>query len=160
MTTALYPGSFDPITFGHIDLITRALKLFDSIVVAVGENPAKLPLFTVKERVDMIRRVTKGESGVEVDHYQGLTVHYARDRQIHTVIRSLRTTGEFETELGWASANRRLLPELEAVYFLPNPEYAHLSSTVVREIAQFGGDLAPFVPPSVESALRQKFSSI
>ena len=156
MTTALYPGSFDPVTFGHVDLITRGLKIFDWIVVAVGENPAKRPVFTAEERVDLIRGAV-GIPEIEVVHYEGLTVHYARDRQIHTIMRCLRTTGEFETELGWASASRRLLPELEAVYFLPSPEFAHLSSTVVREIAQFGGDLSPFVPPHVESALKRKF---
>lgn len=156
MTTALYPGSFDPVTFGHVDLITRGLKIFDRIVVAVGENPAKRPVFTAEERVDLIRRAV-GIPKIEVVHYEGLTVHYARDRQIHTIMRCLRTTGEFETELGWASASRRLLPELEAVYFLPSPEFAHLSSTIVREIAQFGGDLSPFVPPHVESALKRKF---
>ncbi len=158
MITALYPGSFDPVTYGHVDLITRALTIFDRIVVAVGENPAKRPLFKAAERVDLIRLATR-EDCIEVDHYTGLTVHYARERQIHTIIRCLRTTGEYETELGWASANRRLLPELEAVYFLPSPEYAHLSSTVVREIAQFGGDLSPFVPSHVESALKAKFPS-
>ena len=157
MTTALYPGSFDPVTFGHVDLMTRGLKIFDWIVVAVGENPAKHPVFTAEERVDLIRRAV-GIPEIEVVHYEGLTVHYARDRQIHTIMRCLRTTGEFETELGWASASRRLLPELEAVYFLPSPEFAHLSSTVVREIAQFGGDLSPFVPPHVESALKRKFT--
>ena len=158
MTTAMYPGSFDPVTFGHIDLITRGLKIFDRIVVAVGENPSKRPVFSAEERVDLIRLEVKCPE-VEVVHYEGLTVHYARDRKIHTVIRCLRTTGEFETELGWASASRRLLPELEAVYFLPSPEFAHLSSTVVREIAQFGGDLSPFVPPRVESALKKKFKA-
>ena len=160
MTQALYPGSFDPITFGHLDLMTRALQIFDQIVVAIGENPAKHPLFTTGERIDMIRLATGHLKGIEIDHYEGLTVHYAERRGIHTVIRSLRTTGEFETELGWASANRRLLPELEAVYFLPSPEFAHLSSTVVREVAQFGGALSPFVPPNVEAALLAKFSQI
>lgn len=156
MTTALYPGSFDPVTFGHIDLIRRALEIFDHVVVAVGENPSKSPVFTAAERVALIRQAVQ-KPEVEVVDYQGLTVHFARDRGIHTVIRCLRTAGEYETELGWASASRRLLPELEAVYFLPSPEFAHLSSTVVREIAQFGGDLSPFVPPHVQSALEEKF---
>lgn len=156
---ALYPGSFDPVTLGHIDLVARALKLFDHIVVAVGENPSKRPLFSAEERVDLIRQSTVHLSGVEVDRYEGLTVHYAASRGIQTVIRSLRTTGEFEAEMGWASANRNLLTDLEALYLLPSPHYAHLSSTLVREIAQFGGDLSPFVPPNVKAALQSKFNT-
>ena len=158
MSVALYPGTFDPVTNGHLDLLRRALEIFDRIVVAIGTNPQKRPLFSAEERMEMIRESTEDLGNVEVDLYDGLLVHYAKRREILTVIRSLRTTGEFETELAFASANRLLLPNLESIYLLPSPEYAHLSSTVVREISQFGGDLSSFVPRHVEDRLQKKFT--
>jgi len=168
MTTALYPGTFDPFTFGHLDLVSRGLKIFDRIIVAVGVNPQKKPLFSAEERVQMIREAVaelpaaEGDGArnpaecVEVDHYTDLTVHYAMERGVYTVIRSLRTTGEYETELASAFANRALLPRLESIYLMPSPEYALLSSSVVREIAQFGGDVEAFVPSCVAGRLREK----
>lgn len=157
MNSAIHPGTFDPITFGHLDLIERALKIFDHLIVAVGQNPQKSPIFTVEERVDMIREVTREHPGVEVTHYNGLTVQFAKERQVFTVVRSLRTVSEYEIELALAMANRQQNPNLEHVYLMPSIEYTYLSSTIVREVAQFGGDLSPFVPPIIADRLRAKF---
>lgn len=158
MKTALYPGTFDPITFGHLDLIERAVRIFDRLVVAVGHNPQKQPLFSVAERMDMIREVTAAIPQVEVASFADLTVHYARSRGIYTIIRSLRTSTEYEWELATAVANRQLEPKFESVYLMPSVEYSYLSSTIVREIAQFGGDLTPFVPPPIARKLQSRFS--
>jgi pantetheine-phosphate adenylyltransferase len=160
MSTALYPGTFDPFTLGHLDLVARSLKIFDRIIVAVGVNPHKRPLFTAEERVAMIQVATAGLQGVEVDHYSGLTVHYAEMRGIYTIIRSLRTTGEYEVELASVHANRLLDPRVEHVYLMPSPEFVYLSSTVVREIAQFGGDPSPFLPEGVADALIRKLQGM
>ncbi len=158
MNTALYPGTFDPMTYGHMDLATRALKIFDRIVVAIGVNPKKNPVFSVEERAEMIREALD-DSRIEIDFYEGLTVHYAARRGIHTVVRSLRTLDEFESEVAMTTANRLLLPEFESVYLTPSPQYAHISSSLVRVIAEFGGDLSPFVPPHIESRLKDAFST-
>ena len=138
MNTALYPGTFDPVTYGHIDLATRALKIFDRVVVAIGVNPHKKPIFSAEERADMIR-VVLDNSRIEIDIYEGLTVHYAAKRGVYTVIRSLRTLDEFESEIAMTTANRLMLPEFESIYLPPSPQYAHISSSLVRVIAQFGG---------------------
>ena len=157
MSTALYPGTFDPITYGHLDLIERALKIFGRLVVAVGQNPQKSPLFSAEERVEIIREVTCSRSQVEVIEFNGLLVHCARERGIYTIVRSLRTVTEFEMELAQAVANRELDPDFETVYLVPSKQYTYLSSTIVREVAQFGGDVTPFVPPVVSEKLRTKF---
>ena len=160
MSTAIYPGTFDPITYGHLDLIQRAIKFFDNLIVAVGHNPHKSPpLFSVDERIEMIRYAVRPYPQVEVAVFTGLLVDYARQRHVHTVIRSLRTTTEFEVELAQAEANRQLDPKFETIFLMPSVEFNYLSSTLVREIAQFGGDLSAFVPPHVERALRIKFPS-
>ena len=156
MSSALYPGTFDPMTYGHMDLATRALKIFDRVVVAIGVNPQKNPIFGVEERAEMIRNVLKDDR-IEVDFYEGLTVHYAAKRGIHTVIRSLRTLDEFESEIAMTTANRLMLPEFESIYLPPSQKYAHISSTLVRVIAEYGGDLSPFVPPYVEERLKKAF---
>lgn len=156
MNTALYPGTFDPMTFGHMDLATRALKIFDRVVVAIGVNPQKDPIFSVEERADMIRTALDDDR-IEVDFYEGLTVHYAERRGIHVVIRSLRTLDEFESEIAMTTANRLMFPDFESIYLPPSSQYAHISSSLVRVIAQFGGDLAPFVPPHIEARLREVF---
>lgn len=157
MSIALYPGTFDPVTFGHIDLATRALKIFDRVVVAIGINPSKNPIFSIYERAEMIKTALD-EDRIEVDFYEGLTVHYAAKRGIHTVIRSLRTLDEFESEIAMTTANRVMLPEFESIYLPPSSEFAHISSTLVRVIAEFGGDVSPFVPPQVEKRLQEVFS--
>lgn len=156
MSIALYPGTFDPMTFGHMDLAKRALKIFDRVVVAIGVNPQKNPIFSAEERSDMIREALNDDR-FEVDSYEGLTVHYAAKRGIHTVIRSLRTLDEFESEIAMTTANRVMLPEFESIYLPPSSQYAHISSTLVRVIGQFGGDLSPFVPPHIEKRLREVF---
>ncbi len=158
MTTALYPGTFDPITFGHLDIIQRASRIFDTVVVAVGINPQKKPLFSADDRVEMIREATPDDPDLEIAQFTGLTVQFAQRRSIHTIVRSLRSTTEFELELATALANRQLEPRIETVYFTPSVEYTYLSSTVVREIAQFGGDLAPFVPQPIAERLRAKYA--
>ncbi|HAA76322.1 TPA: pantetheine-phosphate adenylyltransferase [Candidatus Latescibacteria bacterium] len=158
MSIALYPGTFDPMTYGHMDLATRALKIFDRVVVAIGINPAKNPIFSVEERTEMIQTVLNDDR-FDVEAYEGLTVHYAQKRGIHTVIRSLRTLDEFESEIAMTTANRLMLPEFESIYLPPSQHYAHISSTLVRVIAEFGGDLSPFVPPHIESRLKQAFGN-
>ena len=158
MSAAIYPGTFDPITLGHLDLIQRATKFFDHLVVAVGLNPHKRPpLFSVEERLEMIRETVAPLGHFEVAVFTGLLADYARDRGIHTVVRSLRTTTEFEVELAQAAANRQLNPRFETIFLMPSVEYNYLSSTIVREIAQFGGNLDAFVPACVAERLRQKF---
>jgi len=158
MSTAIYPGTFDPITLGHQDLIQRATKFFEHLVVAVGLNPHKRPpLFSVDERIQMIQEAVAPLDQVEVAVFTGLLADYARDRGIHTVIRSLRTTTEFEAELAQAAANRQLNPRFETVFLMPSVEYNYLSSTIVREIAQFGGNLSAFVPGHVAEKLRGKY---
>lgn len=156
MSTAMYPGTFDPMTYGHMDLARRALKIFDRVVVAIGVNPKKDPIFSVEERADMIKEALQDDR-IEVDCYEGLTVHYAEKRGIHTVIRSLRTLDEFESEIAMTTANRLMFPEFESIYLPPSQQYAHLSSSLVRVIAEFGGDLSPFVPPHIEARLRETF---
>ncbi len=157
MNAAIYPGTFDPITYGHLDLIERAIKIFGHLVVAVGVNPQKEPLFSGEERVEMIREMTRSYPEVEITQSTGLTVHYCQQRGIYTIVRSLRSVTEFEVELATAVANHQQDPRIETVYLMPSVEYTYLSSTIVREIAQFGGDLTPFVPPPVAEKLRSRF---
>jgi pantetheine-phosphate adenylyltransferase len=156
MKDAIYPGTFDPITYGHLDMVTRATRIFDRLVVAVGHNPKKHPVFTVDERVDMIRTATADNPRVEVTQYDGLLVQFARERGINTVVRSLRTVTEFELELSTAVANRQLYPDLEIAFLMPSLEYTYLSSTIVRELAEFGGDISSFVPAFVAEQLRDR----
>lgn len=159
MKVALYPGSFDPITNGHLDVIERAGKIFDRLIVAILINAQKQTLFTVEERMDMIREVTRTRSHVEVDHFEGLLVDYARRRGVHTVVRGLRAVTDFESEFQMALTNRQLYPEFESVFLMTSNEYAYLSATVVREVAQFGGDADLFVPPYVARKLKEKFQT-
>ena len=157
MKTALYPGSFDPITNGHLDVIERASKIFDRLIVAILVNAQKQTLFTVEERMDMIRRVIGSWPHVEVDHFGGLLVDYARRQGVHTVIRGLRAVTDFEHEFQMALTNRQLDPDFESVFLMTSNAYAYLSATVVREVAQFGGNVDVFVPPCVVQKLKDKF---
>ncbi len=159
MKVALYPGSFDPITNGHLDIIERASKIFDRLIVAILVNAQKQTLFTVEERMDMIREVTRRWSHVEVDHFEGLLVDYVRRRGVHTVVRGLRAVTDFENEFQMALTNRQLHPEFESVFLMTSNEYAYLSATVVREVAQFGGPVELFVPPYVAEKLKRKFQT-
>jgi pantetheine-phosphate adenylyltransferase len=155
---AIYPGSFDPVTNGHLDLIERGEKMFDLVIVAVLRNVEKQPLFTVPERVEMLREVTKRWSGVEVDVFDGLLVEYARKRGAGVILRGIRAVSDYEYELQMALMNRKLEPRLETVFMLPGESYSYLSSKLVREIARLGASLDGLVPPVVEERLRAKIS--
>jgi pantetheine-phosphate adenylyltransferase len=153
---AIYPGSFDPVTNGHLDLIERGEKMFDLLIVAVLRNAEKQPLFSVQERVEMLREVTKPWSAVEVDVFDGLLVDYARKRGAGVILRGIRAVSDYEYELQMALMNRKLEPRLETVFMLPGLMYSYLSSKLVREIAQLGASLSGLVPPIVEERLRAK----
>jgi pantetheine-phosphate adenylyltransferase len=155
---ALYPGSFDPVTNGHLDLIERGEKMFDLLIVAVLRNAEKQPLFSVSERVEMLREVTKPWNSVEVDVFDGLLVEYARKRGAGVILRGIRAISDYEYELQMALMNRKLEPRLETVFMLPGETYSYLSSKLVREIAQLGGPLDGLVPPIVAERLRGKIS--
>lgn len=148
---AIYPGSFDPITLGHIDIIERGCRLFERLVVAVLRNPNKTPMFTVQERLNQIRLSTSHLSNMEVDSFDGLTVSYARIRQAHVLIRGLRAISDFEAELQMAHTNKTLSSEIETVFLATSNEYSFLSSSLVKEIAKFGGSIDHLVPPHVAS---------
>jgi pantetheine-phosphate adenylyltransferase len=155
---ALYPGSFDPVTNGHLDLIERGEKMFDLLIVAVLRNAEKQPLFSVSERVEMLREVTRPWKCVEVEVFDGLLVEYARKRGAGVILRGIRAISDYEYELQMALMNRKLEPRLETVFMLPGETYSYLSSKLVREIAQLGGPLDGLVPPIVAERLRGKIS--
>jgi pantetheine-phosphate adenylyltransferase len=155
---AIYPGSFDPVTNGHLDLIERGEKMFDLLIVAVLRNADKQPLFSVQERVEMLREVTKQWSAVEVDVFDGLLVDYARKRGAGVILRGIRAVSDYEYELQMGLMNRKLEPRLETVFMLPGLSYSYLSSKLVREIARLGASLNGLVPPIVEERLRAKVS--
>jgi pantetheine-phosphate adenylyltransferase len=155
--TAIYPGSFDPLTNGHLAIIQRGLNVFDRLIVAVANNPQKKPLFTVDERKDFIRGAVNGDPRVEVDSFDALLVDYARKKGVHTVIRGLRAVSDFEYEFQLANMNRKLLPEFEAVFIMTGEDYFFVSAQLVREVATFGGDVTGLVPKNVLEGLRRKF---
>lgn len=154
---AIYAGSFDPITNGHTDLIRRSLQFVDRLVVAVATNVSKAPLFTVEERIALIRSALEDDPRVEVVHFSGLLVNFARERGIKLYIRGLRAVADFEYEYQMALMNRHLAPELETMFMVPSLEVSYLSSSLVREAARFGGDIDRLVHPSVSAALRARF---
>ena len=156
MKIAIYPGSFDPITNGHLDILERALKLFDKVVITIARNSAKNPLFTEKERIALIHKATKDYRNVEVDSFDGLLVRYVQKKNAIAVVRGLRAMTDFEYELQMALMNRKLDKKMETVFLMPNEKYTYLSSNFVREIARLGGDVSKFVPPVVLKALQQK----
>jgi pantetheine-phosphate adenylyltransferase len=153
---ALYPGSFDPLTNGHVDIITRGARLFDRIVVAVLRNSEKQPLFTVDERLATAREVFRDLRNVEVDAFEGLLIDYARRRRANVIVRGLRAVSDFEYEMQMALMNRRLHPEVETVFMMPAETYTYLSSRLVKEVFALGGEVAGLVPPVVEARLRVK----
>ncbi|MFH1570259.1 MAG: pantetheine-phosphate adenylyltransferase [Gemmatimonadota bacterium] len=157
MSTALYPGSFDPITLGHINIIERALDIFDRLIVVIAVNPQKTPLFTVEENLAMIREATRQWPQVEADHTEGLLVDYARARGIRKAVRGLRAVTDFEAEFAMALTNRRLWPDFDTVYLMTAPEYLFLRSSTVREVSSMGGDVTGMVPDGVERRLRARF---
>ena len=153
---AIYPGSFDPVTNGHLDLIERGEKMFDLLIVAVLRNAEKEPLFSVAERIEMLREVTKQWTSVEIDVFDGLLVEYARKRRAGVILRGIRAVSDYEYELQMALMNRKLEPRLETVFMLPGLSYSYLSSKLVREIGQLGASLKGLVPEVVEQRLRAK----
>jgi pantetheine-phosphate adenylyltransferase len=153
---AIYPGSFDPVTNGHLDLIDRGAKIFDRLTVSILRNMDKDPLFTLEERVEMLREVTQPWPNVEVDVFSGLLVEYAQLREAHVILRGIRAVSDYEYELQMAMMNRKLNPNLETVFMMPAVAYSYLSSRLVREIAQLGGPMTGLVPPAVEQRLRAK----
>jgi len=154
--SAMYPGTFDPITLGHEDLVRRACKIFDKVVVAVAANPGKQPMFTLDERVALAKSALDEFDSVEVTGYDGLTVHFARDNNLQVILRGLRAISDFEYEFQLANMNRHLTEEVETAFLTPTEKYTYISSSLVREIASMGGDIAEFVSPGVRNALLER----
>ncbi|GGG12736.1 pantetheine-phosphate adenylyltransferase [Paenibacillus abyssi] len=155
---AVYPGSFDPVTLGHLDIIHRAAKQFDRLVVAVLNNMSKQPLFTVEERKELLRQVTSDLPNVEVDSFRDLLVRYMRSKNAQVIVRGIRSVTDFEYELQLASTNHHLDGGIETIFMMTNPRYSYLSSSIVKEIAKFNGDVYELVPPEVGRALTGKYS--
>lgn len=154
---AVYPGSFDPITQGHMDIIERAAKQFDTLIVGVLNNLSKNPLFTVQERMDMIREATQHLPNVEVDSFRDLTVNFVKSRQADVIVRGIRSVTDFEYELQMASTNNKLDSSIETIFMMTNPKYSYLSSSIVKEIARFQGSVNDLVSLEVEQALKLKY---
>lgn len=158
MKKAVYPGTFDPVTFGHIDVIKRSSKMFDELVVGILTNVNKEPLFTVEERVDMITNLTKDIPNVSVATFDGLQIDFARCQKADFIVRGLRAVTDFEYELLMSQTNRILAPELDTIFLTTSLEYSYLSSSTVREVASFGGDISHFVPEEIEKLVKAKYS--
>ncbi len=156
--TAIYPGSFDPLTNGHLSLIQRGLKMFDKVIVAIAVNPKKQPLFSVQERRTFILEAVENDARVEVDDFEGLLVDYAKRRKVTVVLRGLRAVSDFEFEFQLANMNHKLSPELETVFMMTGEDYFYISSNIVREVASFGGNVEGIVPPGVLAGLKAKYS--
>jgi len=156
MRTAIYPGSFDPLTNGHLDVIQRAAKLFDRVIVAVAVNESKHPLFTLAERVALVKRAVAHLPHVKADSFGGLLVEYAAEQKAGTIVRGLRAVSDFEFEFQLALMNRKLDENIETIFMMPKDTYTFLSSRIVKEIARLGGDVRAFVPPNVQIALKKK----
>ncbi len=159
MRTVVYPGTFNPITIGHSDLVKRALKLFDRVIVAIGTSPQKDPAIELAERIELCREVLKDLPGVEVDGFNELLVHYVRRKNAQFILRGIRTVADFEYEFQMVDMNRRLAPEIEYVFLAPSENCSFISSTLVREIAIYGGDVSKFVHPSVAEALKRQYGN-
>ena len=157
MEKALYPGSFDPITLGHINIIERALEIFDGVTVLIAVNPRKSSLFSLEENLEMIREATQQWPNVDVDYTDGLLVEYGRQHGISHAVRGLRAVMDFEVEFSMALTNRELSADFDTVFLMTSQEYMYLHSSVVRQVAELGGDVSKFVPPCVEARLRQHF---
>ena len=156
--SAIYPGSFDPLTLGHLDLIERASHIFDQVVVAVGVNIRKQTVFSAAERLDMVKASVKNLKNVKVDAFDGLLVEYARQKKIHVLLRGLRAFSDFEYEFQMALANRKLAAEIEMIFLMPKETHSYISSSTVREILDLGGDISQFVPPAVKKYIEKTYS--
>lgn len=156
MNVAVYPGSFDPVTYGHLDIIQRAAGLFDRLYVAVLCNPAKHALFLAEERVEMLRHVTSHLENVFCESFDGLVVRYAQERRANVIVRGLRAVSDFEAEFKMASMNRSLAPEVETIFMMTNAPYSFVSSSIIKEVASFGGSVGKWVPREVEERLARR----
>ena len=156
MRIAVYPGSFDPVTNGHLDIITRSARLFDKVIVAVLVNRSKTPSFSQKERIELIQKATKNLDNVEVESFSGLTVDFARKRRATAIIRGLRAISDYESELAMAALNRRMAPEIETIILFTNPEWSFISSSLVKEMCAFGGDITGLVPDEIVTEVQNK----
>lgn len=156
MLRGIYPGSFDPVTFGHLDIIRRSAKMVDELIVGVLNNKAKIPLFSVNERVKMLSEVTKEIPNLQIVPFEGLLVEFARERKADIIIRGLRAITDFEYELQMAQTNHKLADEIETIFLNTSLEYSYLSSTTVKEVASFGGDISQFVPTLVMDMMKEK----
>ncbi len=159
MKIAIYPGSFDPITNGHLDVIERSARIFDKVIVSVLHNSAKKPAFSVEEKISMIKRATSGLPNVEADSFNGLLVDYAREKSAATIIKGLRAVSDFEYEMQMALMNRKQNPDIETLFLISSSEYSFLSSSVVKELARLGGNLDGFVPECIKSEIYNKFTN-
>ncbi|MGD9108568.1 MAG: pantetheine-phosphate adenylyltransferase [Gammaproteobacteria bacterium] len=156
-TTAIYPGTFDPITFGHIDLVKRAAKMFDHIIVAVADNKEKQTLFSLGERINLVQSIFAGLNNISIKTFNGLLTEFAKQQKCNVILRGLRVVSDFDYELQMASMNRKLVPNLETIFLTPDDNYIYVASSLVRTIAKEHGKLSPFVPPIIEQALKEKF---
>jgi pantetheine-phosphate adenylyltransferase len=154
---AIYPGTFDPLTNGHLSIIKRALKIFDKLVLAILINPNKSPLFTLEERIDMLKEIFKDEVNIEIDSFNGLLVDYAVNKGANIVVRGLRALSDFEYEFQLALMNRKLNRDIESVFLMTDYKWFYISSTIIKEAARYGGDIKGLVPPIVNERLKQKF---
>ncbi|MDP2654733.1 MAG: pantetheine-phosphate adenylyltransferase [Candidatus Omnitrophota bacterium] len=157
--SAIYPGSFDPVTNGHIDLIHRATQIFTTVIVAVTDNPRKTPMFTIEERVDMLKKATKKMRGVRVESFGGLVINYAKKKKVNVLIRGLRMLSDFEYEFQMALTNRRLAGDIETVFLMPSESYSFTSSNLLKEAAFLGADISSFVPKFVEKSLKERLKT-
>ncbi len=157
MSKAIYPGSFDPVTKGHLDIIKRASKILDHVTVAVLENPRKVATFDIEQRVEMLHLVTKDYSNVEVDYYKGLLIDYAQNKNISIIVKGLRAMSDFEFEFQMALVNQKLNSSIETMFMMTNNKYSYLSSSIVKEIAALGGDISSLVPPEVYNMIVEKY---
>ncbi|UCH95130.1 MAG: pantetheine-phosphate adenylyltransferase [Candidatus Aminicenantes bacterium] len=154
---AVYPGSYDPLTHGHIDIIMRGLKIFDKIIVAALKNPSKTYLFSLEERMAILRETFKNNPNIEVDLFEGLLVDYLKKKEVNTVVRGLRAISDFDIELQMALMNRSIKPQIETIFLVPSISYSFVSSRLVKEIYQLGGEIQEMVPPIVDQKLKEKF---
>ena len=157
MRHCIYPGTFDPITFGHLDVLARAAKLFDHVTVAIAENPGKGPHFSAKHRLELVKPNASQFKNVTVTTFNGLLVDFVIAQKAQAIIRGLRALSDFELEFNMALMNRHLKPEIETIFVMPNEQYSYTSSTLVKQVAKYGGDVSHFVPPNVAAALKHAY---